>query len=167
MTYRTVFTQHAPRGSTFQPGAFDANIGRQVPFHSPGEPDQLATVVAAAVAEDGSKVELTLELPHPPAALTGPLTGYAVTGQTKPFAKMGPQQLKHLDANRTAATAALQNLTDAAREHRQNGPECDGFFCIGHEASELLTQYGRDELFMLLHVAINQIINLQREANPK
>lgn len=62
---RVQVRKDAEPGAVFAPGAFDANVGREVPFFN-GSGSVPARVLAAQVAEDGSHVLLTLELPAVP-----------------------------------------------------------------------------------------------------
>lgn len=53
------FVQKAPPGVVFDPGMMAAQVGKTVPVRSS---EGTAKVVGAVVSEDGSEVELTLEL---------------------------------------------------------------------------------------------------------
>ena len=54
------FVQHAPPGSVFSPDLFAEQIGREVPIAGTG---MSTKITDAVVSEDGSEVELTVELP--------------------------------------------------------------------------------------------------------
>jgi hypothetical protein len=66
------YEQPAPAGSRFAPDAFEGQIGKEIPVNVPGsEPTTVglvaatprtARLVAARVADDGTAVELQLEL---------------------------------------------------------------------------------------------------------
>jgi hypothetical protein len=59
------FWQPAEGDEQFMPGAFDAQIGKQVPVKGPGgEHLGLGTLVSADVGEDGSGVMLVFSLPE-------------------------------------------------------------------------------------------------------
>ncbi|MHC0429921.1 hypothetical protein ACX6XY_07010 [Streptomyces sp. O3] len=56
--------QSAEPGTVFAPDCFDSQTGRTVPLRVEGLPEGTeATVVAAAVAGDGTSVDLTLDVP--------------------------------------------------------------------------------------------------------
>jgi hypothetical protein len=53
----------APRGDVFSSRAFEAQVGRAVPVHNDVDgTEDIGTIVAAVVAEDGSHVMLDVEL---------------------------------------------------------------------------------------------------------
>jgi hypothetical protein len=66
------YVQPAPAGSRFAPDAFEGQIGEEIPVNMPGsEPTtiglvaatpQTARPLAAKVADDGSSVELQVEM---------------------------------------------------------------------------------------------------------
>lgn len=53
----------APDGQPFTPGSWDVHVGATIPVHGYAVDVVEGRIVAAAVAEDGRSVELTLELP--------------------------------------------------------------------------------------------------------
>ena len=57
------FRQPAPRESRFTLGCFDAWIGRQVPFRIMDRWVGDCRVVSAELADDGSAVTLTVDIP--------------------------------------------------------------------------------------------------------
>lgn len=58
--------QNAPEHHTFAPGAFDFQIGWTFPLTVEGRQIDNCKVVAAEVAEDGTSVTLTVEVPDGP-----------------------------------------------------------------------------------------------------
>jgi hypothetical protein len=74
MTPRLNTSQHAAPGERFAHNAFDSQVGRVVPLRIEGSEDAEATVVAAAVSDDGTAVTFTLDVPDgtiPASTLTG------------------------------------------------------------------------------------------------
>jgi hypothetical protein len=70
----------------FMPRAFDRAIGKQVPMTGPGGEDLgLCTLVAAEVAEDGSGVTLTVELPPAAARLSPAAQGMSFAAKPPKF----------------------------------------------------------------------------------
>lgn len=73
----------------FASGSWDSQIGKTVPFKVEGCHVADATVISAGVAEDGSSVTLTVEIPDPPGtdvsteAAAGQLS-FAFAAQPKP-----------------------------------------------------------------------------------
>lgn len=63
MTQRVDINQSAPSNVRFAPDVFDSQVGRTVPLRIEGSADAEAVVVDAKVAEDGTSVTLTLEVP--------------------------------------------------------------------------------------------------------
>lgn len=55
--------QEAPEHHTFAPDVFSSQIGKVVPLKVEGRQIDNCKVVAAVVSEDGSSVNLTLEVP--------------------------------------------------------------------------------------------------------
>ena len=53
----------APEGEQWAPGSWDATVGNTIPVRGLGPDEVTGRIVAAVVAEDGSSVELTLEVP--------------------------------------------------------------------------------------------------------
>ena len=60
---RVSFWQDCPSGSVFAPITFDDAIGRQFGLTVRGQQRGQGTLVAAAVAPDGRRAWLTVELP--------------------------------------------------------------------------------------------------------
>jgi hypothetical protein len=75
MTQRLSTSQHAAPGERFAHNAFDSQVGSTVPLRIEGSVEAAeATVVAAAVSDDGTAVTFTLDVPDgtiPAATLTG------------------------------------------------------------------------------------------------
>jgi hypothetical protein len=64
MSQHLSFSQSAAPGEQFAHDAFDSQVGRSVPFRVEGAADAAeATVVAAEVSDDGTRVTLTLDVP--------------------------------------------------------------------------------------------------------
>jgi hypothetical protein len=56
--------QTAQPGERFASDSFDGQIGRTVPLRVDGSPQEAdATVIAAQVSDDGTSVDLTLDIP--------------------------------------------------------------------------------------------------------
>ena len=58
-----VMNQPAPVGGTFASDAFASQVGKSVPLNVGSSHTPTCTIVAVNVADDGSHVELTLEVP--------------------------------------------------------------------------------------------------------
>jgi hypothetical protein len=84
---RISFWHPAEEHERFAPGAFDRAIGQQVPMKGPERQDLgLCTLVAAEVAEDGTGVLLTIEVP----AGAGPVFSPSAETGGMSFAFAGP-----------------------------------------------------------------------------
>jgi hypothetical protein len=73
------FVQPAPPGEMFAPDVFASQIGKTVPLTLEGDPaERDCVVVGAAVSEDGTSVELTLEVDDLPALHTLDANGLSI-----------------------------------------------------------------------------------------
>ena len=65
MTDKTKFTfrQYASSGTSFAPGCFDSQVGTMIPFRT-ADRTYDGKILQAEISEDGSYVELSLEVPR-------------------------------------------------------------------------------------------------------
>ncbi|MFC4117329.1 hypothetical protein [Nonomuraea zeae] len=61
MPTRWQIEKHAEPGDRFAPGAFDSQIGKQIPVIIAEQVSLLGTLVAADVTDDGRSVTLTVD----------------------------------------------------------------------------------------------------------
>lgn len=59
---RITVREHAEQNTRFAPGCFSSQVGKTMPLNVEGIPAGRATLVTAKVSDDGSSVELTLEI---------------------------------------------------------------------------------------------------------
>lgn len=72
MSPRVAFTQPADPGTTFAPDVFESQIGRTVPMNIEGrEIEEGCKILAAQVSDDGTSVELTVDVPDGSLPQTG------------------------------------------------------------------------------------------------
>ncbi|WP_433513830.1 hypothetical protein ACQP2T_61500 [Nonomuraea sp. CA-143628] len=69
--------KHAGPGDVFAPGAFDSQIGEQIPVILGAQGNLLGTLVEAEISGDGSTVTLTVET-LVPVALEGGLAAWNI-----------------------------------------------------------------------------------------
>lgn len=58
-----VTNEYAEPGARFAPGAFDSQVGNEVPFKVNGETIGTCTLLGVSVSEDGSFATMTFEVP--------------------------------------------------------------------------------------------------------
>lgn len=76
---RITVNQPAASGEAFTPGCFDSQIGKAVSLNIPGGAPATAVIVAAAIAQGGVSVDLTLEVPDEVSSkVSGAVGGFSI-----------------------------------------------------------------------------------------
>jgi hypothetical protein len=61
-TTKLTFRQRAEPGTRFAPDAFESQLGKEIPLLINSHQNGVAHLLAAKVSEDGTEVELTIEV---------------------------------------------------------------------------------------------------------